>query len=143
MSQELVQEIQSDGWKPRDLPGFISKAGPLWARREGDNWVYGFLVDASHMNSAGVLHGGAVMTLMDQAISTVAWEASGRQPCVTLQLDTHFLAGVREGQFAEARATVSHRTRGLIFMNGQITVDEKPVATALAIMKVLASPKEA
>ena len=31
-----------DGWKARTLPGFIGVVGPLWTRREGDRWAYGF-----------------------------------------------------------------------------------------------------
>jgi uncharacterized protein (TIGR00369 family) len=135
--EELVQRLVADGWKQRSLPGFIGAAGPLWTRREGDGWAYGLLPTAAHLNPADVVHGGALVTLVDHAISTVAWEASGRTACVTLQLDTHFIAAVREGQFIEARARVERRTRSLLFMRGGVTLEGEPVLGAQAIMKVV------
>jgi uncharacterized protein (TIGR00369 family) len=131
------QRLASMGWRMRDLPGFIGQAGPLWTRREDAGWVYGLLCEARHLNPAARAHGGALVTLLDHAISTVAWEASDRAACVTLQLDTQFQGAVREGQFAQARAQVTHRTGGLIFLRGQVHADEQPVLVAQAILKVL------
>jgi hypothetical protein len=36
-------------------------------------------------------------------LCAVAWEATDRTPCVTVQLDTHFLALVRPGVLIETR----------------------------------------
>ena len=69
--------------------------------------------------------------------STVAWEAAGRQRCVTLQLDTHFLAPARTGDFVEARGAVMHRTNSTLFMQGHLSVAGQPVASAQAIMRVV------
>lgn len=129
--------LQQHGWKQHALPGFIGTAGPLWTRRENDTWAYGILCGPQHLNPARVAHGGVVATLLDHAISTVAWEANERTACLTLQLDTRYLAPVREGQFIEARASVVHRTPGIVFMSGTATVDAGPVATAQAVMKVM------
>jgi uncharacterized protein (TIGR00369 family) len=125
------------GWKARSLAGFIQHAGPLWARREGHGWAYGFAVGQQHLNPAGAAHGGALMTLMDHALSTVAWEACGRSPCVTLQLDSHFVSPVRPGQFVEARAQAMERTGSLVFMRGELRVGEGLVLTAQALMKAM------
>ncbi|WP_137920684.1 PaaI family thioesterase [Hydrogenophaga sp. 2FB] len=129
--------LEATNWTVRTLKGFIEQAGPLWTRREDGGWAYGLLCDATHLNPAARMHGGALVTLLDHAISTVAWEACERAPCVTLQLDTQFLGAVREGEFAEARAGVSHKTGGLVFMRGAVTVDGQPVLMAQAILKVL------
>lgn len=134
-----VQPPESAGWKQRSLPGFIETAGPLWTRREATGWAYGFVCEARHLNPAQRVHGGALMTLLDHAISSVAWEATGRKPCVTLQLDNQFLAAVEAGQFAEARAVVTHQTGGLVFMRGSVTVGECQVLAAQAILKILSA----
>lgn len=131
-------QLESQGWKRRDLPGFIGLAGPLWTRRQDEGWSYGVLCEASHLNPAGVVHGGLVTTLLDHAISSVGWEAAGRAACVTLQLDTHFARPVRAGQFAQARAELAHRTRGLLFMRGEVRVEGELIASGQAILKVLA-----
>ena len=128
-------QAQAQGWKPHELPGFMGLAGPLWSRREGDDWAYGLQVRAQHLNPAGMLHGGALLTLVDHALSTVAWQAAGRVPCLTLQLDSHFLASVAEGGFVEVRARITQRTRSLLFLQGLASVDGAPVLQAQAIMK--------
>ncbi|MGE0349296.1 PaaI family thioesterase [Hydrogenophaga sp.] len=133
---ETRTRLLAENWRMRELPGFMGLAGPLWTRREDAGWVYGLLCEARHLNPAARAHGGALMTLLDHAISTVAWEASDRAACVTLQMDTQFQGAVREGQFAQARAQVTHRTGSLIFLRGEVHADEQPVLLAQAILKV-------
>lgn len=128
---------QAEAWTPHQLPGFMGLAGPLWTRREGEGWAYGLQVQSQHLNPAGLLHGGALLTLMDHALSTVAWAAAGRVPCLTLQLDSQFLDKVGEGGFVVVRGRVTHQTRGLIFVQGSAAVDAARVLQAQAIMKVL------
>lgn len=132
--------LAAAGWKPRTLPGFMGVAGPLWTHRsDGEGWHYGLLAAPSHLNPGGVVHGGALVTLIDHVISTVAWEAMGRATCLTMQLDTHFLAAVREGDFALARAEVVHKTPGILFLRGVVTVRQAPVLQAQSVMKVIRS----
>lgn len=132
------ERLAAEGWKPRALGGYIGAAGPLWTRRDEQGWRYGLLVDERHLNPAGVMHGGALTTLLDHVVSTVAWEACERKPCVTLQLDSQFLAAVKAGQFIEASASVRYRTRGLVFMQGQVvSADGQSVLSGQAILKVM------
>lgn len=127
--------MHANDWKPHTLPGFMGLAGPLWTRREEGGWAYGLQVQRQHLNPAGVLHGGALLTLVDHALSTVAWQALQRQPCLTLQLDSQFLASVAEGGFVVVRARITQRTRSLLFLQGLATVEDAPVLQAQAIMK--------
>lgn len=93
MDKNLTHDmLREAGWGERRGMGFSALVGPLWSRREGDGWAYGLLTGEQHANQAGLVHGGLLATLMDQALSAVAWEALQRQPCVTVQLDTHYLA---------------------------------------------------
>lgn len=141
MNDDTRTQLESAGWTRRSLKGFIEVAGPLWTRREDGGWAYGLLCEAQHLNPAARVHGGALTTLLDHAISSVAWEACDRAPCVTLQLDTQFLGAVSEGQFVEARALVSHRTGSLVFMRGSVQADGQAVLMAQAILKVLSAPR--
>jgi uncharacterized protein (TIGR00369 family) len=129
--------LQSQGWKRRDLAGFIGTAGPLWTRRDDSGWRYGLLVEDQHLNPAGVMHGGALCTLLDHVISTVAWEICNRTPCVTLQLDSQFLAAVKAGQFIEASATLEHRSTSMVFMRGRVEADGVAVLVGQAILKIV------
>ncbi|SEJ95042.1 PaaI family thioesterase [Achromobacter sp. NFACC18-2] len=132
------------GWRKKTLPGFAGRIGPLWVCKEEASWAYGLLATADHLNPAGVVHGGLLTALLDHGISAVAWEALGRRACVTVQLDTHFLAAARAGQFLELRARVVRATSSLVFMQGEISAAGQAIATAVAVLKqVGAAPKGA
>jgi uncharacterized protein (TIGR00369 family) len=100
-----------DGWKPRALSGFVELVGPLWTRKEDEAWSYGLLAEAKHTNAVGIVHGGVLTTLLDHALSAIAWEANERKPCVTVALDVHFLEAVRPGDLIVARGRSSARLR--------------------------------
>lgn len=125
-----------EGWKPRILPGFMSLVGPLWTRKEGDTWAYGIVAEEKHINPAGIVHGGMLTTLLDHALSAIAWEANERKPCITVALDVHFLAPARPGQFVAARGAIVRQSSSLVFMQGRLTVDGGDIATASAILKI-------
>ncbi|WP_298933224.1 PaaI family thioesterase [uncultured Ramlibacter sp.] len=133
------EALLANGWKKRSLGGFIDCAGPLWTRKEDTAWAYAILADDRHLNPAGMVHGGLLETLMDHALSAIAWEASGRLKCVTLQLDAHFLAPATKGMLIEARGSVVHRTASMLFMQGLLSVDGQPVMSAQALMKIVAA----
>ena len=109
----------------------------LWARRQGDSWEYGLLVEPRHENGVGVVHGGMLVTLLDQAVSLVAWAANEQQPCTTIHLDTHFVAPSVAGDFIVARGEVARKTSSLIFLRGTLSVNEKQIMYGQGIMKIL------
>jgi uncharacterized protein (TIGR00369 family) len=128
----------TDGWKQRESKGFMAHLGPLWSRREGDEWAYGVIAGDAHVNVTGVIHGGMLVSLADQAMSMVVWEAMERMPCVTIQLDTQFLSAARPGDFIQARSRVIRKTRSLVFVQGTLEVDGEAVLAATGIWKAMA-----
>ena len=131
-------DARGAGWQEHPMKGFMDLAGPLWSRQENGERIYGCFVGTQHLNRGGVVHGGMLVTLIDQALSLLAWETSGRQPCVTVQLDTHFLSSVRAGAFIEARGRIMRRTASLVFLQGSLSVDSVEILAASAILKLLA-----
>lgn len=127
----------ADGWKQVVRTGFIERAGPLWTRKIDGQWHYGILMEDHHLNPAKVVHGGVLMTLTDHAISTIAWEAVGRQPCLTIQLDSHFVGAVRPGQFVAATGRVVRKTNSLVFLQGSARVGDEEVFVCSAVMKIM------
>jgi uncharacterized protein (TIGR00369 family) len=125
------------GWTPRSLEGFIGLVGPLWTRQENDGWAYAIVAEARHANRAGIVHGGLLVTLIDHALSAIAWEAAARRPCVTVQLDARFLAPAHPGKLIEARGRVARLTTGLAFMEGGLTIEGERVLSASAVLRVL------
>lgn len=67
-----------------------------------------------------IVHGGAIATLADEALATVAFTlADEGQSTVTADLKVDFLRPARPGRLV-ARATVRHRTRRLAFCEASI-----------------------
>lgn len=129
--------LEAAGWKSRELPGFMGLMGPLWTRREDDTWAYGLRMEAKHLNPAQRGHGGALMTLMDHAISAVAWEACGRKPCVTIQMDSQFQGAALQGQFVEVRVWVTNQTGSLLFARAEMVAGAQLITSAQALLKKL------
>jgi acyl-coenzyme A thioesterase PaaI-like protein len=123
-----------DGWRAMPAVAMPGNLGIPWARKHDGAWRYGLLTLADHNNGNGVVHGGVLMAFADHALSFYAWEAAERAPCTTIQLNTHFLDGVRPGEFIELRGEVTRRTRGLVFVRGVVGArDHDGVRDAVAV----------
>jgi acyl-coenzyme A thioesterase PaaI-like protein len=139
MPQPVTTEsLAAEGWHRKTLPGFAGLIGPLWVRNEAQAWAYGLLATADHLNPAGVVHGGLLTALLDHGLSAIAWQALDRRACVTVQLDTHFLAPARALPGTGPRGHVLRATSSLVFMRGELSVAGNVVATGAAVLKVLA-----
>jgi uncharacterized protein (TIGR00369 family) len=108
----------------------------LWTRREEIGWAYALLAEARHTNPAGLVHGGMLSTLADDALSAIAWEANQRKPCFTIALDVRFLAPARPGELIVARGRLLRQTAALAFMEGTLSVGDAEIATASAILRI-------
>jgi uncharacterized protein (TIGR00369 family) len=82
-----------------------------------------------------IVHGGAVATLADEALASVAFTAANEgETTVTADLKVDFLRPALPGRLI-ARATLRHRTRRLAFC--EVTVEQeggKIVAEARAVL---------
>jgi acyl-coenzyme A thioesterase PaaI-like protein len=112
----------ANGWRALQGAAMPGSLGVPWAKKSGDNWVYGLVTGPEHANPNGVVHGGVLMAFADHGLSILAWEAAERAPCTTIQLNTHFLDAIKVGEFIELRGDVTRRTRGLVFVRGMIGV---------------------
>jgi uncharacterized protein (TIGR00369 family) len=136
-------ELEASGWKRlRSAGPFMELTSDVWRRSaatQGEATVteYGLLTEKKHLNSAGTVHGGFLVTLIDQIISIEAWEAANRKPMATIQLDTHFVGAVRAGEWIVGRATVEQKTRSMVFLSAQFSSAQGIVARAQGIMKLL------
>jgi uncharacterized protein (TIGR00369 family) len=82
-----------------------------------------------------IIHGGAIATLADEALATVAFTvAEEGETCVTVDLKVDFLRPGQPGRFI-ARATLRHRTRRLAFCEATVEgADGQIVAEARAVI---------
>ena len=131
----------ANGWEPYKDEGFIGLVGPFWVRAWGDSFRYGFLAEDKHHNRRGVVQGGMLMTFADRSMGMTCWYANGQRRQATVQLDVHFVGPVQIGEVVEAHCKVVRRTRSLVFMDAELKVGERVVATAKGLWKTLGAPK--
>ena len=125
------------GWRPMRTSAMPAGIGVPWAKRDGEKWRYAMLTAQEHANPQGAVHGGMLMTFADHGLSILAWEAAGRAPCTTIQLNTHFLSAVEPGEFVEFSGQITRATRGLVFVRGILSVGDRDVAAVDGIWRVL------
>ena len=116
---------------------FGDLVGPVWRRKDGDRLRFGFVVAPKHLNRAGNLHGGMLMTLADNAMAIAARDASGARRHATIELNIQFVGAVRLGEFVEAHPEVARATRSLVFMQAKMFVGSRLVVTTNGIWKNL------
>jgi uncharacterized protein (TIGR00369 family) len=139
LQEGTVGDLEAEGWVTRQTSGYMGLVGPVYARREGAAWAYGVRAGAQHLNQNGKVHGGMLATLADSALGMIVWEAVERRPCVTVQLNTQFVSAASAGEFIEARADIVRKTRSLVFVRGELTVESRIVIAVDGIWKILSS----
>lgn len=131
--------LTAAGWKCHALSGHMGRNGPLWTHTDAQGQRrYGLLMEEGHLNPAGVVHGGALLTLADHAISAAVWQQAGRQPSVTVQLDSHFVAVARAGDFVVCTVEITHSTRSMVFARAALHAGAQLVLQAQGVWKVQA-----
>jgi acyl-coenzyme A thioesterase PaaI-like protein len=133
----LESELIEQGWETKPMMGFNELVGPIWARREGDVCVKGVLVTDKHLNFRGTLHGGMLATFADSVLGRTVVDAVKPRPSATVQLDMHYVAPVRLGDFLEGRAEIIRVAGSLVFVAGRFSVGAGVVATANGVWKIL------
>jgi acyl-coenzyme A thioesterase PaaI-like protein len=130
--------LEAAGWSASQPDAFSGVIGSLWSRGSGAELTLGFVAEARHSNGhLGTLHGGVMMTFADIALGCAVVAALGAPTCATAQLQLHFVAAARTGDFITCRPEIIRRTSQLIFVRGLISVGDKIVASTDGIWKVL------
>lgn len=71
-----------------------------------------------HLNSFGIVHGGAVMTLLDVVMASAARSLEPEMGMITIELKTSFMRPAQG--VLTAHGEVLHRTRKMAFVEGRI-----------------------
>lgn len=133
------REGEFAGWFHWNHDPYETRSGPFYMKRD-DNGAYvsAFRADAQHMNGAGSMHGGCLMTFADFALFAIATDELNGAPAVTMNLSSDFLGAAKQGAFMEARGEVSRGGGKTIFVRGLITADGEPVLSFTGIIRKFA-----
>ncbi len=131
-----VTEGEWAGWSTWRSDAFEQRAGPFYERRDAEGGrLAAFRAEERHMNGAGFMHGGCLMTFADSALFTIASGALAGSHGVTMHLAGDFLDPVRLGQMIEARGEVVRAGGKTIYVVGMVRADGSPVLSFNGIIR--------
>jgi uncharacterized protein (TIGR00369 family) len=129
------------GWTTwKDEPFEHETAGPFYYRIEDGGCVCAMRAARKHMNGAGVMHGGCLMTFADFALFAIAHEAMAGSYGLTVAFTSEFLDGAKDGELVEARGEVLRAGGSLVFVRGIVTSDGRPSLNFSGTIKKLRKP---
>lgn len=134
-----------------DLPDGFAKHGrsspftdplePLYAKIETDQYRLGAYLKADHCNSRGLVHGGFIATLADNAMGLtchMALTSAGRKPLglVTVNLSIDYVGQAKIGDWLETNSSVVKIGGSLGFVQTRLMAGDALVARANATFKI-------
>lgn len=110
---------------------------PLFVRRDGSALSLGLRIAAAHCNARGLLHGGVISALADNAMGLACVMQMERTSALTVSLSVDFLAVGRVGQWLEVSAEPAKLGRTLAFADARIKADGEMIAKATATFRII------
>jgi len=119
-------------------PGFMKHNGGLLFKAIKENeYQFKITINENHLNAAGITHGGFISAFVDAGAGTAAHRSANNNPCVTISLELKFISAVRLGQELFGNTKIQKKTKSMIFLTCELTVENKIVATASGVWKIL------
>ncbi len=119
-------------------PGFMKHNGGLLFRNISEiEYEFKSTVNEKHLNAAGITHGGYLAALIDAGAGTSAHRAANDAPCVTISLDLKFISSSKKGDEIIGKTKILKKTNTLIFLFCELRCNEKIIASASGIWKML------
>ena len=137
MTDTATEQLTAAGWTMVETTGFLQLIGPLWQRVVDGRHEYALEAQDKHHNRRGLVQGGVMMTFADRSCGMTARYVSGRPTLATVQMDTHFIEAGRIGEILVSKPRVVRTTSSLIFITTEVTVDQRCIAMASGVFKIL------
>ena len=119
-------------------PGFMKHNGGLLFRTiSKDEYEFKTTIKENHLNAAGITHGGFIAAFVDAGAGSAAHRSANQGVCVTISLELKFISAVKQGQELVGKTKIQKKTKSMIFLTCKLTVENKIVATASGIWKIL------
>lgn len=111
---------------------------PLFSRVQDDAVQLWFEVRAAHCNGRGLLHGGVLAALCDNAMGLTLGAAlkHNAPSIVTISLNVDYLGSAQIGQAIVIAPRSLRATSGIGFCDALVTHDERVIARASASFRV-------
>ena len=119
-------------------PGFMKHNGGVLFRVISENeYEFKTTIKENHLNAANITHGGFIAALVDAGSGTAAHRVADSSPCVTISLELKFISVVKLGQELIGNTKIQKKTKSIVFLTCELTAENKIVATASGVWKIL------
>jgi acyl-coenzyme A thioesterase PaaI-like protein len=119
-------------------PGFMKHNGGILFKTISNNeYQFKAKINENHLNAAGITHGGFIAAFVDAGAGTAAHRSADDIPCVTISLELKFISAVRLGQELIGNTKIQKKTKSLVFLTCELMAENKIVATASGVWKIL------
>ena len=131
-----------DGFEPHARKSPLTKPWePLYARKGEGKIELGLVVAEPHTNSRGLLHGGLIAAMADNAMGLSCGQAMARDGLaanglVTVSLGVDYLGRAQIGDWLVFDTDFVRTGRTLRFAGAQVTANGEPIARAHATFRV-------
>ena len=119
-------------------PGFMKHNGGLLFKTISETeYQFKTKINENHLNAAGITHGGFIAAFVDAGAGTAAHRVADGNPCVTISLELKFISSVHLGQELVGKTKIQKKTKSMVFLTCELIAENKIVATASGIWKIL------
>ena len=111
---------------------------PIYSRRTADAVIIGLRLAPPHTNSRGLIHGGLIASLADNAMGLSCGVRLGNGPrLVTVSLAVDFIGSAAIGQWLAVESDVIKTGGTLCFAQCRVTADDIMIARANGTFRVI------
>ena len=115
--------------------GFNKHVGPVWQAPDGSDFL--FDIRDVHLNGGATLHGGMAMALADIMMGRTVRNALDGGRAMTVSLSCDLVGPSKLGDRVRGVATITRRTRTIVFISCELSVEGSVILTATGIWKIL------
>ncbi|CAN5438576.1 PaaI family thioesterase [soil metagenome] len=109
---------------------------PIYFRATPEAYILGLRLAKAHTNSRGLIHGGLIAALADNAMGLSCCVKGGFQGIVTVNLSVDFLGSAKIGQWLAFETDFVKIGGSICFAQCFVTADGEPCARANATFKI-------
>ena len=143
MTANVPQATPPEGFAPHFRKSSLTEPWePIYSQRLDDRVIIGLYAREPHTNSRGMVHGGLIAALADNAMGLSCVQVligEGRKPeggLVTVSMATDFIGAAKLGQWVAFDTQYVKTGRTLCFAQAFITADGDVIGRADARFKV-------
>ena len=130
------------GFLPHDRRSPLTEPWePLYSRRTGEAVIIGLWASPAHTNSRGLVHGGLISALADNAMGlSCGLRLGAGASLLTVSLTVDYVGAARPGQWLEFATAFVKPGSTLCFAQAFVTADGEAAARANGVFRVVRRP---